>query len=155
MLDGEKTVFWVKPDLEKEHTAVRRVAKEFGIAQRHILESLQTAELRKLDSDTWRRLRNTDSKRVRPGHVSDVKQILSDTSKNWERVKEAYEEGGTLPSAIILLLSDGTPYLLAGNVRLMMAKAMRDTPKVLIGQLPKSLGVTWRTLVEIETTKRK
>jgi len=145
----EKNPLWIRPDLHKERGEIERAASEFlGLEPtdqniEKILGILQTAPLVPLSEDEWEQLHNTDSfHNVRPGIIEDAEQItetynqnLSPENKRDFRVLlDGFLNGKQMKAPVILKNMEGETHLVSGNTRLMIARALRMQPKVIMGE---------------------
>lgn len=87
------------------------------------------ANLKPLSNSIWSKLNNTDSWEVKG--LDDLKKFAEQYGRNWESIVDAYRSGTPIPAPIVLH-KDGSYELIAGNTRLMAAKALNKTPKVLM-----------------------
>lgn len=124
------------PDVKKERGEIERVAKEYaeGYEEEFVEEFLKRGRkqaLSSLDSWLWVKLLNTDSNDIKAGDWDKVKELSEQVSRDWESIKKKMESNVTIDAPIIL--KDGNEYhLVSGNTRLMIAKALGITPRVMV-----------------------
>lgn len=124
------------PDVKKELGEIERVAKEYGgeYEKEFITEFIKRGSkqaLSSLESWLWSKLENTDSNDVKKGEWEKVKDLSDQVRRDWEDIKKKMEDNTTMDAPIILKYKD-TYHLVSGNTRLMVAKALGVTPRVMI-----------------------
>lgn len=134
------------PDVEKERGEIERVAGEvFGEKDardffQRFSDAARSATLEDLSEDMWRRLLNTDSHDIPLAGWSDVEACAveghADHPRDWQALRSSYEQGASIEAPIVMN-AGGTLHLVAGNTRLMVARALGVTPKVLLVELDK------------------
>lgn len=67
--------------------------------------------------------------------MEDVRKIAMRYKRDLEPLLNAIQNEAPMQAPIILVLEDGTPYLVSGNTRLMIARALEAKVKVLIARL--------------------
>lgn len=125
-------LMWRMPSWEEEVGEFMRVSQALDMplpALRHLWEE---SHVRDLDQKTWARLRNADSRGMATGDHEKAFAAARENGRDMTRVMDALLAGGVLPMPIVLLLDDGTPYLVAGNTRLMACRVEGRTPAVLL-----------------------
>jgi hypothetical protein len=132
---------FVSPEIAKEAGEIRRVAEEvFGDRDAEnflsrFMEAAKTAPLTELSEDMWSQLENTDSYGIPPQDWSLVEEHAvaghSSNSRDWQLLKARYEQGATIEAPMVLK-ANGILHLVSGNTRLMVARALGITPKVLL-----------------------
>lgn len=125
-------LMWRMPSWEEEIGEFLRVSQVLDMpltALRHLWEE---SHVRDLDQNTWGRLRNADSAKMAPGDHEKAFGAARAAGRDMTRVMDAILSGGVLPMPIVMLLDDGTPYLVAGNTRLMACRVEGRTPAVLL-----------------------
>lgn len=129
-------ILWVKPDIEKETGEIERVSEVFSpdnkIAfQERVKQSLAQAELVDLDEAAWNLLENTDSTQIAEGDFDQVERFALEYGRDDKALLMAMR--GQVPMEAPMILRTGaTLHLISGNTRLMLARALGQTPKVLI-----------------------
>lgn len=101
-------------------------------------ESVSSAQIEDLTEEIWEKLDNSESHAyVRPGYLEDAQKFAERKSHNrdWKDIVNGIQKKCPMKVPIILIKSDGTPYLIAGNTRLMVFRAMMIRPKALIVRL--------------------
>lgn len=131
---------FVFPDASYEHGEIARVAETFGKENPkkftdEFLEKAKASSLVELPEDTWSRLENTDSYDISAGDWETVEYHAVEGNpehpRDWKKTKEEIELHRGVAAPIILRMGD-TLHLVSGNTRLMVARALGVTPKVLI-----------------------
>lgn len=122
------------PNLEAERGEFERVARTYGADLETLLFlAEEEGTLKNLDEDLWASLENTDSNRFGLGEWDEVREAseAQEVKRDWESLKEKMERGEPLDAPIIAVV-EGAPHLVSGNTRLMVARALGITPKVLL-----------------------
>lgn len=114
---------WKKPTFDSEKEEFERVADEAGIPLEELRAAFQQAPLENLTDKDWSRLENTDSWETTS--LEAGRELAQKYGRDIDRIAQ----GGALPAPIVLEL-DGKLTLVAGNTRLMVARALKDSPKV-------------------------
>jgi hypothetical protein len=125
---------WTHPDIGSEMDEIEKTAKRLGLTKADLITAYTEGELKGLGDDVWSQLQNSDSYKIES--EEQAKALSADYERDIESILEAMKDDGSLPAPIVLMLEDGTPYLVAGNTRLMAAKIKGIHPKVLMMQLP-------------------
>lgn len=141
----DKNIFeWIKPDIYKEINEIERTVKELGLTNStesvevitRIQELFQNGSLEVLDDTLWSQLENSDSwKNIEKGNIGEALEYAEEYHKNYHGILKAYKEGLPIHASIIVIKSDGTPYLIAGNTRLMISRGLAMNPKVWLFKL--------------------
>jgi len=127
-----ESVRWVTPKLKDEMDEFQLHSKTLGLDLSRLLEAAKKGRIATLDDKTWSTMKNTDSWRgVKPGDVKSAIAYAKRYGKDIESIMDGYKRGEDMPTPIVLLTDSG-PYLIAGNTRLMAARALQDRPKVLL-----------------------
>ncbi len=140
---------WVRPDIQSEMGEIERVAKMISESDDHrdhhypkilqdITKAIETARLEGLTDEMWGMLENTDSYHhdLRPGHIEDVQKIVG-SYRDWKSLLDAIQNNAPMQVPIILIQENGIPHLVAGNTRLMIARALGAKVQALIARLEK------------------
>jgi hypothetical protein len=132
----QKTIInWIKPDIESEMEEFQRTAKERGLDVEDMLKKAAKGWTQKMPNEMWSVLENTDSYTI--GSMEDAEKLAAEYGKDLASINDAISKGQTLPSPIVLI-GNGLPYLIAGNTRLMVSKALGVTPEVFFFDLSDS-----------------
>ncbi len=141
---------WARPNLEKERGEIERVIKEFLLEEsteeniRRVINALEASPLVDLSDSEWESLENTDSfHNIEPGHIEEAERItdeyneelLPENKRDFQNILNSIMRGGNMEAPTILKNKDGKLHLISGNTRLMIARALRIRPKVIIGQI--------------------
>ena len=127
----EKSINFSIPSYEEEEGEFNRY--NFSPQEIETLRSQFTQNnIKTLTDSVWSKLGNTDSWEVKS--LEDVKNYAEEYGKNWERIADAVKNNATLPAPIVLH-KDGKYELIGGNTRLMVLKALKKVPKVLMLEL--------------------
>lgn len=125
---------WLVPDLEWEEEEITDRAKELGMDPADLEFALDEGEIVELEDEAWEVMENTDSFDV--SSLSDAIHLAHVYRKNYRFVLNAFIEREPVPMPLVVVKKDGTPYLIAGNTRLMFARVLGIKPKVLVGRVP-------------------
>ena len=138
---------FVTPEIEKEKGEIERVSREvFGNQDAQgtknffsqFLEAAKIAPLIELSEEMWGQLENTDSYDIALEDWSDVEGHAvaghANHPRDWQLLKAQYEEGASIEAPIVLKTKD-VLHLVSGNTRLMVARALKIIPKVLLVEL--------------------
>jgi hypothetical protein len=143
--EPQNKIVFIFPAIEKERGEIERVAQKYNPQNleafvRDFYEKALQSKLLDLTEEMWGALGNTDSFDIpRNGweqvaeHINHTNQEIGAT-RNWEDLKQKIEQGHELDAPIILKHLNET-YLVSGNTRLMVARALRKTPKVLVVEI--------------------
>lgn len=136
---------FVFPDIQREMGEIERVAQKYSPQNPAAFvdafyEEAQRAQLVDLTEDMWSALDNTDSFDIPLNgweqiaeHVDHINQETGAT-RSWEVLRQKMEQGQDLDAPIILKRADKI-HLVSGNTRLMVARALDKTVKVLLVEL--------------------
>jgi hypothetical protein len=151
MLTPQKLIWW-KTSFSKERDAFNRVAKEFTpgvdfdnnrlsqvafkraqiITLEHLEREYNKATPRTLSDSVWRRLDHTESfDTITPNDCQLAMARLNRTTADISVIIDEYNTG-RIRAPIILQLGSNEYQLVAGNVRLMVARVGKIQPKVII-----------------------
>jgi hypothetical protein len=136
---------FVFPDTEKERGEIERVAQKYNPQNPKAFvdmfyEKAQQARLLDLTEEMWGTLDNTDSFEIPHNGWEQVAEHIDHTNqetgatRNWEDLKQKMEQGQEFDAPIILKHL-GELHLVSGNTRLMAARALYKTPKVLVVEM--------------------
>ena len=121
---------WVMPDIQKEMDELERTADTLGIDLNSLVQVTKQSKLVPLDEMTWRSMKNTDSYGIKKGDMKTVNSLGGGYGRDVGSILNAFQQGGTLPAPIVLV-QNNEPYLVGGNTRLMIARAMGAQPMIL------------------------
>src|SRR3989344_8451423 len=131
---------FVYPDVEVERGEIERVASEFAgedslLFTNRFIEKAKNTSLTTMSKEKWRMLENTDSFDIQSGDWETVEHHAvaghSSAPRDWQKLKEKMEKGVSLDAPIICQ-KGGRLHLVSGNARLMVAKALGNSPQVLL-----------------------
>ena len=125
-----KLVKWTMPDIQREMDELQRTADTFKIDLNNLIQATKRSRLVPLDEITWRSMKNTDSYGIKKGDMKTVNSLGGGYGKDVGSIINAFQQGGTLPAPIILM-QNNEPYLVGGNTRLMVSRAMGVQPMIL------------------------
>lgn len=126
---------WRKAPLEEELIKLQQVSSEDQRVAMHIndLAGLyKIAKLENLNPEDWNDLENTSSRD--PNWT--LKQIIQykggePFNKDVQRIINGIEAGIEIPAPIILFRQGKPPYVIAGDTRLLVCRAMGIIPKII------------------------
>jgi hypothetical protein len=125
---NETVIKWHKPDLEEERGEFERTAHELGLDLNDLLAKAANGWNGPFLNDDWARLENSDSWKIES--MQEAEHLANLRDKDLASIVGAISQGRSLPSPIVLLQVGGPPYLIAGNTRLMAARALGENPVV-------------------------
>jgi AAA+ ATPase superfamily predicted ATPase len=123
---------WIKPDLEKEKAEIDRTADVFKIDSSILYEKLKNAKLVPLNNNLWKKMKNTDSWNI--NNIEKAEKLSKLYDRNIDEIINGFKNNQSIPAPIVVI-SKGIPYLVAGNTRLMAARAMKIRPMILVSNL--------------------
>lgn len=134
---NENNLF-IYPVVEKEVGEIERVAKEFDLKKSFVsdfIERSRNSQIVELSENDWEKLENTDSFTIAPSDWDAVAKVAvdghPDHPRDWKGYKLRMEKFLTMDAPIIVRIGE-TLHLVSGNTRLMVARALKINPKVLI-----------------------
>lgn len=132
---------FVFPSYENEKGEIRRVAELFSPNDpnefiRLFLERYSLAKLIYLTDDIWSKLDNTDSFDILEGDWEAVEDAALENDRDYMKFRKAIESGRPLPAPIIVKVGERY-HKVAGNTRLMVARALGITPQALLVDMGK------------------
>jgi hypothetical protein len=134
-IESRKEIFTF-PDIEAERGEFERVAEKFGLDTEVLMMlALEEGRLESLGEGLWTGLfglDNTSSKNIGLDNWEGVVEALHEdgVERNWEELRDKIMKGEVLDAPIILKMG-GLYHLVSGNTRLMVARTLGITPKVL------------------------
>ncbi len=122
---------WKKPELQEEIEEIERTAVDLDIDTSKLFEDAKKGKIIDLSDDIWSKLDNTDSWDIKS--IEDARVLADEYDKDIESLIRGFELGkGSIPAPIVLKRQEGGYYLIAGNTRLMVARAFGMIPKILL-----------------------
>lgn len=118
----ETTIKWASPDLEEVASKLPKVALDLGLDIEDVQSKISGGWLTALNLGIWAFLKNSDSWTIESMEEAEVRAAMRD--EDLQPTLDMISAGQTVPAPVILLLGDGSPYLLTGNEKLMIARAM-------------------------------
>ena len=137
----EQGSLWIRPDLLSERNEITRTATFIAggdampAVRKRIYDALTQANLVSLSDEDWAILENTDSRDIQHGDFETVKKMAEANNRDYLKIKNALEQGTPLPAPTIVRYGEDKLHKIAGNTRLMVAKALGIRPQVLIGDI--------------------
>jgi hypothetical protein len=122
------TIKWARPDWLEEHSAFERAANELGVDIDELRSKAASGNMSELPAVLWAHLENSDSWRVESMQEAEI--LAAGHGKDIQSIIDGIAQGKKIPAPIVLLRSGEAPYLIAGNTRLMVSKAMGIVPVV-------------------------
>jgi hypothetical protein len=129
----ENHTTWIKPSIQEEMEEIKRTAEELHMPLRALLLAAQRGSLVVLDDVFWSQMENTDSWETTDMDI--VEKLGTEYERDVDGLVQAMKTGQTLPAPLVLLKPNGIPYLIGGNTRLMVARALGIRPKVFLIKL--------------------
>lgn len=120
---------WERPTLETHAETLRRCALVLSVPFVSIwTAALVTGKLRPLPDLDWAAMFNTNSWGI--NCIDDVTKASDVKDKNWFKIQRVMELGGRIEAPIVLSYRGIVTYLVSGNTRLCVAKAVGLSPTV-------------------------
>ena len=126
---------WVKPSLDEEYEEFERTSEEENIPLAELTYGFERGKLVPLSDNIWSILVNQDSWQIKNGDMPMAVKLAIEYGKDYEKLSKGFAENITLPAPIIVKKPDGEYYQIAGNTRLMFAKALGIRPYVWLFKL--------------------
>lgn len=125
---------------EYERGEAERVADQYGnltepptdsnaLWQKIVMAARNPSSLRMISPQQIPSIDNF--KRLRSNSIEQVIEYLESKPRDWRSILQAFQKGDSLPAPVVIVLPNGTPHLMSGNSRLMMARALKMPVKVL------------------------
>jgi len=124
----ETTIKWVGPDIEEAANKFQKVALDLGLDIEDIQSKIPGGRLTVLNAEVWAHLANSDSWTIESMEEAEVRAAMRD--EDLQPILDVISAGKTVSAPIVLWLGDGTPYLVTGNDKLMIARAMDTEAQV-------------------------
>jgi len=112
---------------------IDRTAQEFNIPIKDLQYAFEAGKEVILGDDIWSKLENTDSYEIK--NLEQAIKLADKYKKDWKSIITAIKEEQQLPLPLVLNWADGKYYLVTGNTRLMIYKALNLQPVVLVANL--------------------
>jgi len=126
--ESEAQVTWFAPAWEDEVEEFERYADKVDLNTLHNM--FNQGKLVPLTEDVWASLENSDSYKI--SKIEEAIEYANSYGKDWESIVEAFKTGSALPASIIIKWKTGESELVAGNTRLMVARAFKVQPIVFL-----------------------
>jgi hypothetical protein len=110
-----------------------RTSQEFNVPLEDLRYAFEAGKEVILSDDIWSKLENTDSYEIK--NLEQAIKLADKYKKDWKSIITAIKEEQQLPLPMVLNWADGKYYLVAGNTRLMIYKALNLQPVVLVANL--------------------
>lgn len=133
--ESQKSLFQY-PDVMSEKGEFERVASAFNLDVSVLLFSAQDAKLVSLNDDVWENLENTDSGDIEVDGWEKVRECSESQPqlRDWELLRDRLQSGQATDAPIVMKFGDRY-HLVAGNTRLMAAKALGVRPQILLFEI--------------------
>jgi hypothetical protein len=124
---------WVKGPIDRELDELPGHSARLGFSIPEFVEAYKTAEVITLSPEDWSHLKNTDSNwpEVTVADVEDYRGHERDVSGIEKRMRFGEE----VFAPVVLFQEVQRPYLIGGNTRLMLCRALDVPPKVVAVRL--------------------
>ena len=120
---------WVKPSIDDELPELERISSEEGFDLEHLKMAFASAIPKNLSEEDWSRLANSDSYGVES--ISQAESLAKGYGRDLASLIRGFQAGSSMKMPVVLELDDGTITLVGGNTRLMAARVLNISPKVL------------------------
>ena len=121
-------ISWKPPDLSAEVGEFERHASRFELSAEELEEHVSKGQLIPMSKELYNTLQNTQMREV--NSVEDLDRIGAENKKDFEGIKKGIEAGSEFNAPIVVQKEGESPWLVAGNTRLVAAAAYGITPKV-------------------------
>lgn len=121
---------WSIPSIEEELGEIERTAEHLEIPLEVLLTAVNQGKLVILNNELWSQMENTDSWETTD--MQSVERLGNEYERDVNSLVHAMKTGKTIPAPIVLIKPDGIPYLIGGNTRLMVARALGLRPKIFL-----------------------
>lgn len=115
----KKNFVWNIPDKFEEE-------EEFYSYPEKFFENFDKGKLVKLNESVWSKLKNTDSYNIK--NIEEARNMSSFYKRDIDRILSAT----SLPAPTVVKDTRGKYILVAGNTRLMVSRAFKITPEILL-----------------------
>jgi hypothetical protein len=116
-----------------EMDEIERTSQEFNTPIEDLRYAFETGQETILNDDVWSKLKNTDSYKIK--NLEQAIKLADKYKKDWKSILNAIKAEEQLPLPMVLNWGDGKYYLVAGNTRLMIYRALGLQPVVLMAKL--------------------
>lgn len=120
----KKGIVWTKPHLGEEIEELERTANSLNLDIFDLKKSWDGGKLRKLKIEEWKDLENSDS-----WNTTSVEEATK-LAKKYDRDIDSILLADRLPAPVILFRENENPYLVGGNTRLMVCRALNYNPNI-------------------------
>lgn len=133
LLEGPQ---WHRPDTSSrgEGGELSRTRRTLGLPASKLHAAVKRARLGTLSDKHWSKLQNTDSWKT---GKTKAHRLAKEYGRDIKPIMHGLKHGSKMPAPIVLHRKGEDPYLVAGNTRLMAARASKIRPKVLHVRLKK------------------
>jgi hypothetical protein len=116
-----------------EMEEIERTSDEFNVPIGDIQYAFETGKENILSDNVWSKLENSDSYDVQ--NLEQAIELAGKYKKDWKPIVKAIQDEKQLPMPMVLNYGKDKYYLVAGNTRLMIYRALGLQPIVLMGTL--------------------
>jgi hypothetical protein len=120
---------WVRPSLEEEDEEIVRTAQIFKIDSNILRERFKKAKLVSLTDQMWKQMKNTDS--YKTISMPQALKLAKSYNRDVDQIVKGFNNNEQIPVPLVAILNN-EPYLVGGNTRLMVARAMKIKPMILL-----------------------
>lgn len=112
---------------------INRTAQEFNMPADDIQYAFEVGHEVILTDDIWSKLENTDSYEIKS--LDQAVELANKYKKSWKPIVQAIKDEKQLPLPMVMSYGENNYYLVGGNTRLMIYKALGVQPVVLMATL--------------------
>ena len=112
---------------------IDRTAQVFNVQPDDIQYAFEDGSEVVLSDDVWSKLENSDSYQIQ--NLEQAIKLANKYKKDWRSIVRAIQDEKQLPLPLVLRYDADKYYLVGGNTRLMIYKALGVQPVVLMGNL--------------------
>jgi Fe-S-cluster formation regulator IscX/YfhJ len=111
-----------------------------GLWQKIVMAAKNPANLRVIMPQQIDSIDNFDD--VHSNSLEQVVEYLESKPRDWRSILQAFQQGGSLPAPVVIVLPNGVNHLMSGNSRLMMCRALKKPAKVLFVSMNQESSAT-------------
>ncbi|MEK7648103.1 MAG: hypothetical protein AAB384_03670 [Patescibacteria group bacterium] len=125
---GPREPQWIAPSGEFEQGEFFRTAEELHVNAGELLVACEQGALEPLSDSDWEVMMNTDSRDT----TWQLQEVITHigSKRDVDKIIEGFQTGAGIPAPVVLFREGEPPYLIGGNTRLLVARAMGIRPKI-------------------------
>ena len=123
-------VNWKKPSWSEEFKEMERTSEELGVPIILLKKSFEQGNMMQPLKSLLKSMENTDYNEVKT--IEDVKRFADEYERNSDAIIDGFKQGKPMAAPIVALRKGKRPYLISGNTRLMVSKALEIIPELYV-----------------------